>query len=53
MSLQKNSHPDERRSPAKFYTHLPYALPVIQPKKKKKCCKKFRKGNRCKCCPSG
>lgn len=28
------------------------ALPIIQTKKlKKKCCKKFKKGNRCKKCP--
>ncbi len=31
--------------------HLPFLLPVVQPKKKKKCCKKFKKGKRCKSCP--
>lgn len=31
---------------------LPFALPIIQGKKmKKKCCKKFKKGKRCKRCP--
>jgi len=31
---------------------LPFALPIVQGKKfKKKCCKKFRKGKRCKRCP--
>ncbi|MEL6865898.1 MAG: hypothetical protein AAFP19_15845 [Bacteroidota bacterium] len=34
--------------------HLPFSLPVIQGKKlKKKCCKKYRKGKRCKRCPVG
>lgn len=32
--------------------HLPFPLPLIQGKKiKKKCCKKFKKGKRCKSCP--
>jgi hypothetical protein len=31
---------------------LPFALPVVQGKKmKKKCCKKYKKGKRCKRCP--
>jgi len=31
---------------------LPFALPIIQGKKlKKKCCKKYKKGKRCKRCP--
>lgn len=31
---------------------LPFALPVVQSKdKKKKCCKKYKKGKRCKKCP--
>lgn len=31
---------------------LPFALPTIQGKKlKKKCCKKYKKGKRCKKCP--
>ncbi len=31
---------------------LPFALPVLANKKgKKKCCKKYRKGKRCKKCP--
>jgi len=32
---------------------LPFPLPVIQGKKmKKKCCRKFKKGKRCKRCPA-
>ena len=31
---------------------LPFPLQVIQAKKKKKCCKKFKKGKRCKKCPA-
>ncbi len=31
---------------------LPFALPVVQSKSlKKKCCKKYKKGKRCKKCP--
>ena len=31
---------------------LPFVLPVIQTKKgKKSCCKKYKKGKRCKKCP--
>lgn len=31
---------------------LPFPLPVVQGKKvKKKCCKKYKKGKRCKSCP--
>ena len=29
------------------------ALPIIEMKDKKKCCKKFKKGKRCKSCPKG
>jgi len=33
-------------------TALPFPLPLIEGKKlKKKCCKKFKKGKRCKKCP--
>ncbi|MCO6462341.1 MAG: hypothetical protein J5I59_13135 [Saprospiraceae bacterium] len=28
-----------------------YALPIVQSKKKKECCKKYKKGKRCKSCP--
>jgi hypothetical protein len=32
---------------------LAFALPIVQSKKlKKKCCKKFKKGKRCKRCPA-
>lgn len=31
---------------------LPFSLPIVQGKKvKKKCCRKFKKGKRCKKCP--
>lgn len=31
---------------------LAFALPIVQGKKiKKKCCKKYKKGKRCKRCP--
>lgn len=33
---------------------LPFALPIVETKKKKKkCCKKYKKGKRCKRCPDG
>jgi hypothetical protein len=33
---------------------LPFALPIVEGKKfKKKCCKKYKKGKRCKRCPNG
>lgn len=44
---------EEGQDPAKFHQHLPYWLPIIQPKKKKKCCKKYKKGKRCGRCPKG
>ena len=32
---------------------LPFSLPIVQGKKvKKKCCRKFKKGKRCKKCPA-
>jgi len=39
-----------------FFTDMParssyFALPVVQTKKKKSCCKKFKKGKRCRSCP--
>ncbi len=30
---------------------LPFPLPVVAAKEKKKCCKKYKKGKRCKKCP--
>ena len=51
MSLQKNSLSEA----TEFFTNvrLPFALPIVQGKKlKKKCCKKFKKGKRCKRCPA-
>lgn len=30
---------------------LPFPLPIIEAKSKKKCCKKYKKGKRCKKCP--
>gem|GEM_PF-4162868 len=29
-----------------------FGLPIIQMEMKKKCCKKFKKGKRCKKCPN-
>ena len=33
--------------------HPPFPLPIVEAKKKKKCCKKYKKGKRCKKCPNG
>ncbi len=44
---------EEGQNPTKVTTHLPYWLPIVQPKKKKKCCKKYKKGKRCGRCPNG
>lgn len=45
--MRRNPNPDQ---PAAFA--LPFPLPVVQGKKlKKKCCKKYKKGKRCKRCP--
>lgn len=30
---------------------LPFLLPIVEGKKKKKCCHKYKKGKRCKKCP--
>lgn len=30
---------------------LPFPLPIAEAKMKKKCCKKYKKGKRCKKCP--
>jgi len=50
MSVYKNSE-IINENPAESL-HLPFALPVVQgKKKKKKCCKKYKKGKRCKRCP--
>jgi len=51
LVYMKHYHPEVGhsidQSPSVFI-----ALPIIQTKKlKKKCCKKFKKGNRCKKCP--
>ena len=51
MSLQKNDYSEAIEVFANV--RLPFALPIIQGKKlKKKCCKKFKKGKRCKRCPA-
>lgn len=44
---------DKRQfNPEQNQVVLPFALPIVQGKKmKKKCCKKFKKGKRCKRCP--
>jgi len=50
MSTISNKVNSSEKSPTDL--HLPFALPIIQGKKlKKKCCKKFKKGKRCKRCP--
>lgn len=47
LSDRKNFHPEHAP------VLLPFPLPVIQGKKlKKKCCRKFKKGKRCKRCPA-
>lgn len=51
MSLKRNNFLDDNIEEIPF--HLPFALPIVQGKKmKKKCCKKFKKGKRCKKCPA-
>lgn len=51
MRLRKKKL-DEDEAPVVSPTpELPWQLPVIQCKKKKKCCKKYKKGDRCKKCP--
>jgi hypothetical protein len=32
---------------------LPFPLPLATTKEKKKCCKKYKKGKRCRKCPNG
>ena len=50
MSLQKKDYLESTEFP--MNVRLAFALPIVQGKKiKKKCCKKFKKGKRCKSCP--
>ena len=51
MSKQRHIIEENPVSPVNFYRHLPFPLPVVQAKSKKKCCKKHKKGKRCKSCP--
>jgi hypothetical protein len=51
MSKQKQNPEGNPLPPEHLLASLPFWLPVIQPKNKKKCCKKYKKGNRCKKCP--
>lgn len=52
MSKHKQYFEEEGGTPTNPLRHLPYWLPVLQPKKdKKKCCKKHKEGKRCKNCP--
>jgi len=53
MSRNKIPAQEESPNPFNFYRHLPFPLPIVQAKKKKKCCKKYKKGKRCKSCPNG
>lgn len=51
MSLQKSTDFISTEFTANM--RLAFALPIVQGKKmKKKCCKKFKKGKRCKSCPA-
>lgn len=36
---------------AMLYDNMVLPLPIIELKEKKKCCKKYKKGKRCKNCP--
>ena len=50
-----NTNLSDRRTfhPEHAPVMLPFPLPIIQGKKlKKKCCRKFKKGKRCKRCPA-
>ena len=50
MSFITNKNSDAPFQPNAI--RLPFALPIVQGKKlKKKCCKKYKKGKRCKRCP--
>jgi len=52
MSVLKNKN--QEGLPTVKIWRLPFALPVVQGKNlKKNCCRKFRKGKRCKRCPGG
>lgn len=49
---RKNNHPsDNPASPFSLEARPIFPLPIVQTKKKKKCCKKYKKGKRCKKCP--
>ncbi len=52
MGKKKQIAEFDPQNPVNFYGLLPYSLPVLQAKKKKKCCKKFKKGKRCNKCPN-
>jgi hypothetical protein len=48
--MAKHIPSEKRGNPTAL--RLPFPLPVIQSKsKKKKCCKKYKKGKACKSCP--
>lgn len=51
MSKQKKLFEEEGGTPTNPQQHLPFWLPVLQSKDKKKCCKKYKDGKRCKKCP--
>lgn len=52
MSKRKQNSAGDNSDPTNVFNHLPFWLPIVQPKKKKKCCKKHKKGKRCKSCPA-
>jgi hypothetical protein len=47
MNLKK--HPESLASNS--LGNIPFPLQIVQAKSKKKCCKKYKKGKRCKKCP--
>jgi len=51
MSKQQQHIQEEGGTPTNPQRHLPFWLPVLQTKSKKKCCKKHKEGKRCKKCP--
>ena len=52
MSKQKQLFQEEGGAPTNPQRHLPFWLPVVAAKHKKKCCKKYKKGKRCRSCPN-
>ncbi len=49
--MRHPAHKKTSNHPDAFGVNSFFRLPVVQEKKKKKCCKKYKKGKRCKKCP--